>query len=320
MSFLATVGSSLLSGGIGAGSSAASGLFGSWIGNSSKESLNKNITKTNLKYQKEYDLWTQEQDKAYNQWWQNYLYDLQNNEYYKLSQKYATNTAKWAVDGLRRAGLNPILAAQNPNMSSNLGDARPSLSPVSSTAKGAVRGASISGGSVSTPVNLAALSQIGATASQNERNAAETDNIKADTEIKKFGGGEIGSSLFAVSNFLKSMGLDEPLKNMRDQFKKPLQNMVNKATNWMTQQLGIGVENGTTADYPLFEDMGRRVGEFFHRDRGNGVGTADPVKRAAHKEAIKAKQENLRQSEIERKKRETQIRLHQRTHTPWIFR
>lgn len=315
MSFLGDVGQSLVSGVIGTGFN----QIGNWMGNTSKESLNKNITKTNLKYQKEYDLWTQEQDKAYNKWWQEYLYSLQNNQYYKLSEKYATNTAKWAVKGLRAAGLNPILAAQNPNMSSNLGDARPSMSPVSSTAKGAVRGASVSAGG-SNPVNLAALSQIGATSSQNERNAAEADNLKADTEIKKFGGGEIGSSLFAVSNFLKSMGLDEPLKNMRNQFKKPLQDMVNKATNWMTQQLGVGVENGTTAKETLPERFGSWLGTFFHRDKGNGVGTADPVKRAAHKEAVNAKRDALRQSEIERRKQETQIRQHQRTHTPWIFR
>lgn len=97
-----------------------------WANNQSNRSLNKAINKTNLKLQKQYDLWTQEQDKAYEQWYQDYLYSLQNNEYYKLAQKYATNTAKWAVQGLKAAGLNPILAAQNPNMSSNLGDASPS--------------------------------------------------------------------------------------------------------------------------------------------------------------------------------------------------
>lgn len=97
-----------------------------WANNQSNRSLNKAINKTNLKLQKQYDLWTQEQDKAYEKWYQDYMYSLQNNEYYKLAQKYATNTAKWAVQGLKAAGLNPILAAQNPNMSSNLGDARPS--------------------------------------------------------------------------------------------------------------------------------------------------------------------------------------------------
>lgn len=232
MSFLGDVGQSLVSGVIGTGFN----QIGNWIGNTSKESLNKNITKTNLKYQKEYDLWTQAQDKAYNKWWQEYLYGLQNNQYYKLSQKYATNTAKWAVNGLRAAGLNPILAAQNPNMSSNLGDARPSMSPVSSTAKGAVRGASVSAGGSSAPVNLAALSQIQATSKNVERTDAEIDNIKADTDLKKTGGTEFGRNLLAVGTLLDSLGL-----------KKPLKDMAVSASNWMMHNIGIASDGGASA-------------------------------------------------------------------------
>lgn len=100
----------------------------SWLNNTARESLNKNITKSNLKVQKSYDLWTQEQDKAYEKWFQEYLYGLQNNEYFNLAKKYATNTASWAVQGLKKAGLNPVLAAIDGNLSSSMGDANPQAS------------------------------------------------------------------------------------------------------------------------------------------------------------------------------------------------
>nr|CAI9750451.1 pilot protein for DNA ejection [Microvirus sp.] len=233
---LASLGSALGSASVGVAGNAAGGLFSSWLGNSSKESLNKNITRTNLKYQKQYDLWTQQQDKAYNKWWQEYLYDLQANDYYALSKKYATNTAKWAVDGLKAAGLNPILAAGNYNMSSNTGNASPSMSPVSSTAKGGVHGASVSGGGFSPPVNLSALSQIQSTAKNNERTDAETENIKADTDLKKAGGTEFGKNLIAVGTLLDDLGL-----------KKPLKDMAVGASKWMMNNLGIASEGGSSA-------------------------------------------------------------------------
>lgn len=226
------IGSALLGGASNAGSSA----LGSWLGNTSRESLNKNITKSNFKIQKKYDEWTQEQDKAYNKWWQNYLYDLQNNEYYELSKKYATNTAKWAVDGLKNAGLNPILAAGNYNMSSNLGNASPSSNPSASTGKGSVRGPAVSSGGSAGPVNLAAMSQIAATAKNNERTEAETDNIKADTDLKKMGGTDFGRNLVAIGTMLDGLGL-----------KKPLVDLAKKAATWMTNQLGTPPSGGATA-------------------------------------------------------------------------
>lgn len=226
------LGSALLGGVSNAGSSA----LGSWLGNTSRESLNKNITKTNFKIQKKYDEWTQEQDKAYNKWWQNYLYQLQNNEYYELSKKYATNTAKWAVDGLKNAGLNPILAAGNYNMSSNLGNASPASNPSASTGKGSVRGPAVSSGGSAGPVNLAAMSQIAATAKNNERTEAETDNIKADTDLKKMGGTEFGRNLIAVGSLLDELGL-----------KKPLKDMAVSASKWMMNNLGIASDGGATS-------------------------------------------------------------------------
>lgn len=312
------VGSYFLDGAAKGATSAAAG----WMGNTSRESLNKNITKSNFKIQKKYDLWTQEQDKAYNKWWQEYLYQLQNNQYYDLSKKYATNTAKWAVEGLKNAGLNPILAAGNYNMSSNLGNASPMTTPSASTARGSIHSPSVSSAGPAASVNAAALSQIQNTSAQTARAKAETDNINADTDIKKFGGGEIGSALYAMSSFLDAMGLKDPLKKAAGKFQKPLEDMVNKASNWLTQQLGVATESGSTAKQSetLPERFGSWLGRVFSRDKGNGVGTADPAKRAAHKAAVQQKKDNISQSEIEQKKREMLIRQRRRSHTPWIFR
>jgi hypothetical protein len=244
------IGSALLSGSSNAGSSA----LGSWLGNTSRESLNKNITKTNFKIQKKYDEWTQEQDKAYNKWWQNYLYGLQNNEYYELSKKYATNTAKWAVDGLKNAGLNPILAAGNYNMSSNLGNASPASNPSASTGKGSVRGPAVSSGGSAGPVNLAAMSQIAATAKNNERTEAETDNIKADTDLKKMGGTDFGRNLVAIGTMLDGLGL-----------KKPLVDLTKKAATWLTNQLGTPPSGGSTAKQDAADEaLKRKADEIYN--------------------------------------------------------
>lgn len=49
-------------------------------------------------------------------------YDYSNAEQYRLSRQYAENSASWNVEGLRRAGLNPILAATDGNFRSTYGD------------------------------------------------------------------------------------------------------------------------------------------------------------------------------------------------------
>lgn len=152
----------------------------SWLTNSSRESLNKNITKTDLKYQKEYDKWTQEQDKAYEQWWQNYLYGLQNNEYFNLAKKYATNTASWAVQGLKKAGLNPILAAIDGNLSSNMGSAGPQQSG-HKVGSGSVHGGSAPSVSAMHTNIASAL----ASSSASQLSKAQTEGVKVDTGVKK---------------------------------------------------------------------------------------------------------------------------------------
>lgn len=232
-SILSAVGSAALSGGSGL----VSDVSGGWAGNSAKESLNKNITKTNLKYQKQYDLWTQEQDKAYEKWYQQYMYNLQSNEYYQLARSYAENTASWAVNGLKKAGLNPVLASIDSNLSSNLGNAQPAASSGSHSGK-SVHGANVSTGGRGQGVNLAALSQIENSAKQMDINKeqskadlevkeAQAENLRADAASKSVGSSEWGKNLASVGMLLDSVGL-----------KKPLKELASKATDWMINQLG----------------------------------------------------------------------------------
>lgn len=235
-SFLSSVGSAVGAGGL----SLITDITGGWSNNSAKESLNKNITKTNLKYQKQYDLWTQEQDKAYEKWYQNFIYDLQNNEYYDLAHNYGVNTAKWAVEGLKNAGLNPILASIDGNLSSNLGNAQPAASSGTHSGR-SIHGASVSSGGGRT-ANLSALQQIQNSAKQMEINKQQSEadlkvkdaqaaNLQADAASKSMGNTDWGRNLASVGMVLDSVGL-----------KKPLKELGTKAADWMIRQMGTRQE------------------------------------------------------------------------------
>lgn len=56
-------------------------------------------------------------DQYYNEWYKQLEYDW--------SQRYAENSAKWNVTGLKAAGLNPLLAASNGNFASTYGRSSP---------------------------------------------------------------------------------------------------------------------------------------------------------------------------------------------------
>lgn len=43
-------------------------------------------------------------------------YEYDSNQYYNLSRRYAENSAKWQMQGLKNAGINPMLAAINGNI------------------------------------------------------------------------------------------------------------------------------------------------------------------------------------------------------------
>lgn len=246
MGWLSSVGSALSSGGL----NIIGDVSGGWSTNSSKESLNKNVTKTNLKYQKQYDLWTQQQDKSYEKWYQNFIYDLQNEEYYNLAKKYATNSAKWAVQGLKDAGLNPILAAIDGNLSSSMGNAQPASSSGTHSGK-SIHGASVSSGGKGAG-NLTALSQISQSAKQVENmekqmdinkeqsaadlqvKSAQAENLKADADSKALGNSDWGRNLASVGMVLDSVGL-----------KKPLKELGSHAADWMIRQMGTKQEPST---------------------------------------------------------------------------
>ncbi len=252
-SILSGIGSAAGAGGL----SLVQDVSGGWSTNSAKESLNKNITKTNLKYQKEYDVWTQEQDKAYEKWYQNFLYDLQSNEYYQLARQYATNTASWAVEGLKKAGLNPVLASLDSNLSSNLGNAQPGSSSGSHSGK-SVHGASVGAGG-GHAANLTALAQIKNSAKQMEINQqqskadlevkdAQAESLRADAASKAVGNSDWGRNLASVGMLLDSVGM-----------KKPIKELGTKAADWLIRQMGTKSEPSTGKQSAIDQSAVRRI-------------------------------------------------------------
>lgn len=281
MSLLGTIAGALGASGASGGMNLLGDVAGSWATNSAKESLNKNITQTNYKIQKKYDLWTIEQDKAYEQWWQNYLYNLQNNEYYQLAKKYATNTASWAVEGLKRAGLNPILAGIDSNLSSSTGDAQPQQSG-HKVSSGSVRGASVSGGhNLSHGINLANAIQ-SFSASDQARSQAEINKAQATVQREtlpsqiasaKFEADKLRqeSSNLAVSNEQIQANTAESLARaelIHSQAKKNAVDTYNAAKNaGLSGPFGAASRLGAEIQGPR-NALERRLEEFVNRQFG----------------------------------------------------
>lgn len=91
MSVVSAVGAGL---GKAASSISLNDLSGGWLNNSSSDSYNKSVSKRQLKLQQRYANFKSALD-------------------YEYAKRYAQNSAKWQVEGLKAAGLNPILAATN---------------------------------------------------------------------------------------------------------------------------------------------------------------------------------------------------------------
>lgn len=247
------VGQSLMQGG--------SSALGAWATNTARESLNKNITKTNLKTQKAYDLWTQQQDMRYNkdweQWYQNYMYGLQNNEYYNLARRYGENTATWAVNGLRKAGLNPILAAIDGNLSSNLGNASPQSSPSGRHSKGSLGGGSAPSIPSASPVRASMIQDLINSAKQGELmdsqknvQSAQANNLNAQAELAnaqtanaKANEGMTGA-IGAVFNLANRLGL-----------KHDLESTVKAGLGWVKRKMLGTYDITNTAKSGLSEDQ-----------------------------------------------------------------
>lgn len=223
----------------GAANQGASYL-GQWASNTARESLNKNIGKTNLKIQKAYDEWTLQQDARYEKWYQDLIYNLQANEYYDLAKRYGTNTASWAVEGLKKAGLNPVLAAIDSNLSSSLGNA----SPQGSTGRHSKSVPSSSAPSTVSPSNirLSALQDLANSAKQGELLDVQKSNIEADTRnkeqdtINKSQNEGLTGGFAVVNQLLKASGLKDDMKSL-----------AKEGVNWLKRKIGMDSASPTSA-------------------------------------------------------------------------
>ena len=99
----------IIAAGILAAGTAASTAYGASKNKQTGFAMNKESWKY-YQLQKEFDYKYDsgkylDLDKAYNQWYKQLEYDWK--------QRYAQNSPKWSVEGLKNAGLNPILAASS---------------------------------------------------------------------------------------------------------------------------------------------------------------------------------------------------------------
>lgn len=240
MSFLgaaAVVGGSALA---GIGGNAAGNVLGAWSTNSARESLNKNIISTNLKQQLKYERKSMQLDAAYQKWYQDMMYKLQANEYFDLAQRYGTNTASWAVEGLKKAGLNPVLAALDSNLSSSLGNAGPVSGGSRSSGAGVHGNAPSAGGSMAA-LRLGALQDVVNSGKQGSQIDAQTELLtsqkrKTDAETENIIKNEgLSGSFGAIANVLENTGLKTPLKKL-----------ARTGAEWLMRKLGED-DDGSTA-------------------------------------------------------------------------
>lgn len=91
--------------------------------------LSYNLNRSSTKHSTEYSLNASKEllqeestiNKKDYQWQKNLDYTYDSSHYYDLARRYAENSSKWQVTGLRNAGLNPILAATDGNFASTYG-------------------------------------------------------------------------------------------------------------------------------------------------------------------------------------------------------
>lgn len=219
---------------LGVGANTATNALTAWSTNSARESLNKNIMTTNIKKQLNYERKSMQLDAAYEKWYQDMMYKLQANEYFDLAQRYGINTASWAVEGLKKAGLNPILAALDSNLSSSLGSASPQSSG------GRRGGGSVHGSAPSSPsasdIRLSAMQDLINSGKQQSQIEAQTGllesqkrytDIQANNALKNEG---LGGTFGAVANVLHQSGLKAPLRRLAQEGVKWLERKLSEDT------------------------------------------------------------------------------------------
>lgn len=243
---LAAIGSSIGS----MGSSSMADFIGGWNGNSAKESYNKNVGRTNLNLQAAYDQFSMGLAKDYDQW----LYSLADRQYFDLARKYGENTAKWAVQGLRNAGINPILAVQNGSYGSEV----PQLEP-SGTFKG--------GGSVktsgATPTHhapdLTALAQV---------KNANSNTAKADAETKTVDQTRSPTVANVNANNAKTVAEADLIQAQAERTRVDTENL----------RKNEGVNNPSAAAYNLSKKFGSAIKSFVERSQDGSDDSQSVIK------------------------------------------
>ena len=101
-----TVGGTIAAGSALAGISSAMNGFNSTLFGSIQRSWNKKSANADAQRQLR-------NQAIYDSWYAKNIYPQYQDLDYAMAQRYAENSAKWEVEGLRNAGLNPILAASH---------------------------------------------------------------------------------------------------------------------------------------------------------------------------------------------------------------
>lgn len=182
---------------------------------------------------------------------------LYNKLNYELAQNYAVNTPSWAVQGLRKAGLNPILAASG-GFNANLGQSGVSSSgsgssSFSSNPTGKMNISEAARDLASLDVSNASAKQLesqtslnrtneGLTTANSARTIADIDRVKAETDAIKIKsaadgidaleraakGGEKGA-FGILETFSKDKGQRRSLGDLQNAFVDKLKNTLSSS-------------------------------------------------------------------------------------------
>lgn len=104
-------------------------------------------------------------------------YQYQSEQQYNWARRYAENSSKWQVQGLRNANLNPILAATDGNFRGTFGE------PVSMGSHGGHGGGS--SGSVRSPKVDGSIGNLGSSMIEGAKGGAQVSNIEQNTQTLK---------------------------------------------------------------------------------------------------------------------------------------
>lgn len=170
-------------------------------------------------------------------------YEYDSNQYYNLSRRYAENSAKWQMQGLKNAGINPMLAAINGNIGTfGPGSSSGSLPSVSGSAGNTDVAANLSSimGSSNSKANATTTNalrdslvssaksdaqnkeaQIDVTKATARQIDAQTDNMRANTAL----------TAQRTINEERNQGFDSPYGNVQNLFRSARDFINNRYNN-----------------------------------------------------------------------------------------